>query len=665
MNSQTAAMNERQQMNESVVFLTAEMLELSSKGNNMILPISLNNYFVVSGGRDSICNSFLLTDQLLLQERRNKRRKKRFNNQTNIYSNNTCNNNTCMNNHNNSNSSGSYYGTPIKRTTSALTSTTLSSSLLLETNPSHSNDNISSNTSTTTTPTIINNDNNDNSITNSSERMLTPTREKRVRFQEGTSTANNNNSNNSRTASPVVATTTTSILKTSPRSGSTVTNSTTTTTNGSIETKNGNKVEITTTTINNNNLSMECKSNKKEERNGKEIGSTNTNNNNNNEKSLLIANKPTRSKSSSFDERKIPSNVNDLKSVEIPIRHASTSTLPTSVATTKGTTTSKLINLKETKSCMHTSKSVGDCSSCALLTDDFDCGCACDYNISNHNAKDSFCLNKRKRQHYQLKIAVVGPENSGKSALIKQYLTHTFLEFHDNTIQDNYSKIIAKTDKEVVELYITDTAGSEEYSCLRDSYIKENLIFVCVLDVTDEKSLDKLKIILEEILNKKRETIPILLVANKVDKKERVITKQQIKKFMWNDLKLKFNLSAYLETSAKNNFHVDKLFDKVLQLMDNYNCFFNSDNNQFQFSSIHFNNHNHHYTTQEDETNSECSDIDDELVNNWMVKKKKEEDVNSKKELLVSSASNLSKWLGQSFLKRSKSIGSNLFKLNK
>ena len=184
--------------------------------------------------------------------------------------------------------------------------------------------------------------------------------------------------------------------------------------------------------------------------------------------------------------------------------------------------------------------------------------------------------------HYNRKVrmCLVGDEACGKTSIISQYVQKSFPNFHDPTIQESYSKIVRKTELETFELYITDTSGSDQYADLKDSYIRESLVFVFVFDVTNESSFEKMKQLVAEVQEKKFqlskiEHFPIIIIANKIDMMcSRVVSKKQVRQAM-REMKLKHNLSSYIEVSAKQRYHVDKVFKKVLMLTDSWNCIYN------------------------------------------------------------------------------------------
>merc|ERR1711924_105017 len=78
---------------------------------------------------------------------------------------------------------------------------------------------------------------------------------------------------------------------------------------------------------------------------------------------------------------------------------------------------------------------------------------------------------------HEYRIVVVGAGGVGKSALTVRFIQGNFVEKYDPTIEDSYRKQVA-VDGVAVLLDIMDTAGQEEYSALRDQYMKTGQGFI-------------------------------------------------------------------------------------------------------------------------------------------------------------------------------------------
>ncbi|KAM9764258.1 GTPase HRas isoform 4-T6 [Dama dama] len=89
----------------------------------------------------------------------------------------------------------------------------------------------------------------------------------------------------------------------------------------------------------------------------------------------------------------------------------------------------------------------------------------------------------------EYKLVVVGAGGVGKSALTIQLIQNHFVDEYDPTIEDSYRKQVV-IDGETCLLDILDTAGQEEYSAMRDQYMRTGEGFLCVFAINHAKSFE-------------------------------------------------------------------------------------------------------------------------------------------------------------------------------
>ena len=95
-------------------------------------------------------------------------------------------------------------------------------------------------------------------------------------------------------------------------------------------------------------------------------------------------------------------------------------------------------------------------------------------------------------------IVMLGTGSVGKSAITIQYVSHFFSYAYNPTIEDSFRTNI-EIDDEIYQISILDTAGQEEYSSLRDSYIRSGNGFVLVYSIVSKASFLEANEIREEI----------------------------------------------------------------------------------------------------------------------------------------------------------------------
>ncbi|CAJ0572513.1 unnamed protein product, partial [Mesorhabditis spiculigera] len=166
----------------------------------------------------------------------------------------------------------------------------------------------------------------------------------------------------------------------------------------------------------------------------------------------------------------------------------------------------------------------------------------------------------------EYKIVVLGSGGVGKSALTVQFVQGIFVEKYDPTIEDSYRKQV-EVDGNQCMLEILDTAGTEQFTAMRDLYMKNGQGFVLVYSITAQSTFNDLIDLREQILRvKDADDVPMILVGNKCDlEDERVVGKDQ-----GHSLARQFS-SAFLETSAKAKVNVNEVFfDLVRQINRRY-----------------------------------------------------------------------------------------------
>ena len=132
----------------------------------------------------------------------------------------------------------------------------------------------------------------------------------------------------------------------------------------------------------------------------------------------------------------------------------------------------------------------------------------------------------------------------GKSCLTIQLIQSHFVDEYDPTIEgtltglslhitvlthtiDSYRKQCV-IDDEVALLDVLDTAGQEEYSAMREQYMRTGEGFLLVYSITSRQSFEEILTFQQQILRvKDRDYFPIIIVGNKCDlDMERQVSRQ-------------------------------------------------------------------------------------------------------------------------------------------
>lgn len=160
----------------------------------------------------------------------------------------------------------------------------------------------------------------------------------------------------------------------------------------------------------------------------------------------------------------------------------------------------------------------------------------------------------------EYKLVVVGGGGVGKSALTIQLIQNHFVDEYDPTIEDSYRKQVT-IDDETCLLDILDTAGQEDYSAMRDQYMRSGQGFLCVYSITNRGSFEELKSFREQILRvKDADHVPMVIVGNKVD----LESERQVSQDDGRDLAASFKC-PWMETSAKARIRCDDSFYELVR----------------------------------------------------------------------------------------------------
>lgn len=157
------------------------------------------------------------------------------------------------------------------------------------------------------------------------------------------------------------------------------------------------------------------------------------------------------------------------------------------------------------------------------------------------------------------KIVVIGDAGVGKSAMLLRLSTGIFEADLSSTIGVDFHTKTMRVNDETVKLTIWDTAGQERFRTLTSSYYRNCNGIVLVYDVSCKESFDHLQEWMEEIdIHVVRQQLCILLVGNKIDLKERQISREEAEKYA------KTQAMTYTETSAKTDDGIWPAFQSLV-----------------------------------------------------------------------------------------------------
>lgn len=156
-----------------------------------------------------------------------------------------------------------------------------------------------------------------------------------------------------------------------------------------------------------------------------------------------------------------------------------------------------------------------------------------------------------------------------------------FVETYDPTIEDSYRKQVV-IDGQSCMLEVLDTAGQEEYTALRDQWIRDGEGFVLVYSITSRASFSRIRKFHSQIQRVKDSSsagsptasylsspitaapsgaqAPVMLVGNKSDR----VTEREVSTQEGSALAKEMGCD-FVEASAKNCINVEKAFYEVVR----------------------------------------------------------------------------------------------------
>jgi GTPase KRas protein len=131
------------------------------------------------------------------------------------------------------------------------------------------------------------------------------------------------------------------------------------------------------------------------------------------------------------------------------------------------------------------------------------------------------------------------------------------VETYDPTIEDSYRKQVV-IDQQPATLEVLDTAGQEEYTALRDQWIRDGEGFLLVYSITSRSSFARIKNYYSQIERVKDEDpFAIVLVGNKSDRRN----ERQVSESEGEELATELGDNvAFFESSAKLNINIENAF---------------------------------------------------------------------------------------------------------
>ena len=166
---------------------------------------------------------------------------------------------------------------------------------------------------------------------------------------------------------------------------------------------------------------------------------------------------------------------------------------------------------------------------------------------------------KEPQQEKTVSILTVGETQVGKTSLILRFIDRVFYYDTKTTIGVDFKvKRINLLNKNVL-VKIWDSAGQERFKTVTRQYYKNAEGVMLIYDVTSQKSFSMIEEWFKSIIENKRKGAEVILIGNKKDMVNRVISAEQ-----GESLAKKFEIKYY-ETSALSGENVDQVFEELAE----------------------------------------------------------------------------------------------------
>jgi small GTP-binding protein len=172
----------------------------------------------------------------------------------------------------------------------------------------------------------------------------------------------------------------------------------------------------------------------------------------------------------------------------------------------------------------------------------------------------------RRPSSLDLKLVVLGSASVGKTSVINRYCNGSFTEDTLSTIGAGFFTHSIEVNGTDVTLMLWDTAGEERFRSVAPSLLRGANGLILVYDTQNTASFDDLDIYMEMFLDavnvKGMSVAPVLLLGNKIDLPDPVVSPQVVKEW-----KRKNRVHFSYDVSAKTGLNIEAAFYELVKCL--------------------------------------------------------------------------------------------------
>lgn len=172
----------------------------------------------------------------------------------------------------------------------------------------------------------------------------------------------------------------------------------------------------------------------------------------------------------------------------------------------------------------------------------------------------------KERRRVKIEVALLGAAAVGKTSIVRRFSSGAFIHEYTPTVEEYYTCVL-RCKRRVVLLSITDMSGCFHFPVMRKLAINRAEAFVIVFSVENSQSFEEVRKMLDDVLRERQnECIPIMIVGNKNDTRERIISPDDVLQLIGENSTANCKLN-YIETSAKEDINIANIFQGLVNLL--------------------------------------------------------------------------------------------------
>lgn len=156
----------------------------------------------------------------------------------------------------------------------------------------------------------------------------------------------------------------------------------------------------------------------------------------------------------------------------------------------------------------------------------------------------------------EVKVCIIGDSDVGKTSLSTRFCHGEFPENSTPTIGASFLQKRVSVENCEINLQVWDTAGQERFRSMAPMYYRGAKAAICVFDVTNEESFDRIMNWLRDLKNHADPNVVICIAGNKCDKEANF----DLKRCEEYAQSVGAN---FFQTSARTGVNVDEIFNTL------------------------------------------------------------------------------------------------------